>query len=254
MKRLASEEIGFLKSMATQDTDYHSRQFREPYRSTTRLMEFIRSVVAGPGGEAIDVGCGAGANIFHLSQWLTGYSWTGVDAAGEVVFAIGRRHFEAKGLPVELVDGDFYNLEGLFPERRFDLVLSIQALLTLPGYEPALEQLLAVTRGWLFITGLFSDFRVDARVEVMDYTWPKDCQGPFFYNVYDVERVRQFCEARGCQEFVARDFEIDIDLPVPEGRGMGTYTRTMQDGRRLQFSGPLLQSWKVLGIRMGGKA
>lgn len=251
--RLAAGQIETLKAVAAQDADYHTRQFSEPYRSTVRLAEFIRSVVATPGGAALDVACGAGANIFHLSRALPGYTWTGVDAAGSVVFPIGRPLFAAKGpTDVELVDGDFYDLEGLLKGRRFDLVLSIQTLLLLPGYEAALDQLLAVTRGWLFLTGLFSEFRVDARIEITDYTWPEGCRGPHRYNVYDLERVREFCEARGCREFVTRDFEIDIDLPEPKAGGMGTYTRTLADGRRLQFSGPLLQPWKFVGVRMGG--
>jgi SAM-dependent methyltransferase len=252
MKQLAQEEIRFLKATAAQDVDYHSRQFQEAYRSTVHLAEFIRSVVKTPEGEALDVACGAGANIFHLSQWFPGYRWTGVDAAGEVVFEIGRRHLQRRGLDVELIEGNFCDLEGLLPGRRFDLVLSVQTLLLLPSYESALEQLLAVTRGWLFITGLFTDCRVDARVEVIDFTWPEACRGPFRYNVYDVQRVRDFCQARGCREFVTRDFEIDIDLPEPTQKGMGTYTRTLADGRRLQFSGPLLQPWKFLGVWMGG--
>lgn len=250
--KLKAEEIQFLKATAAADVEYHTRQFQEPYRSTSHLVEFIRSVAGDRGGEALDVACGAGANLFHLSQRIPGYTWTGVDAAGEDVFAIGRAQFEGKGLPVRLIDGDFYDLEGLFPRRRFDLVLSIQTLLTLPAYEAALEQLLAVTSGWLFVTGLFSDFRVDARVQVTDYSWPEDCRGPFHYNVYALDRFREYCEARGCKEFVTRDFEIDVDLPEPEARGMGTYTRKLADGGRLQFSGPLLQPWKFVGVRMGG--
>ncbi len=251
MTRLGVREAEFVKATAAADAEYHARQFREPYRSTVALMDFIRSVVRNPGGDALDVACGAGANIFHVSQRIPGYTWTGVDAAAEVVFPIGRPQFAAKGLGVDLIEGDFYDLQGLLGGRRFDIVLSIQTLLVLPGYEAALAELLAVTRGWLFVTSLFSDFRVDARVEIMDYTWPEECRGPFFYNVYDLQRVREFCEARGCQEFITCDFEIDIDLPEPEKRGMGTYTRRLEGGRRLQFSGPLLQPWKILGIRMG---
>jgi SAM-dependent methyltransferase len=254
MSRPATRAIETLKATQAQDADYHARQFGQPYRSTVRLAEFIRSLVAEPGGTALDVACGAGANIFHLSRALPGYTWTGVDAAGDVVFPIGRRFFEERGSAVdavELVDGDFYDLERVLGGRRFDLVLSIQTLLTLPTYEEALEQLLAVTRGWLFVTGLFTDFRVDARVEVTDHTWPANVQGPHFYNVYSLERFRELCEAGGCREFVTRDFEIDIDLPEPEARGMGTYTRTLADGRRLQFSGPLLQPWKLVGVRVG---
>jgi SAM-dependent methyltransferase len=248
---LDADEIRRWKATAAQDLDYHRRQFEEAYRSTNHLADFIRSLVKTPGGEALDVACGAGANILHLGQRLPGYRWTGVDVAGEVLFEMGRRYCRRLSLDVNLIEGDFYDLTGLLPGRQFDLVLSIQTTLVLPGYESALEQLLAVTRGWLFVTGLFTDFRVDARVAVMDYTWPEDCQGPYYYNVYGLDRFRTFCEARGCREFVTHDFDIDVDLPEPTEKGMKTYTRTLVDGRRLQFTGPVFQPWKFLGIRMG---
>src|SRR5207249_8865993 len=67
--------------------DYHRRQFAEPYRSTAHLCRFVRRIL-GSGAEtecgALDVVCGAGANIFHLSRVLTRARWTGVDIAGQL--------------------------------------------------------------------------------------------------------------------------------------------------------------------------
>lgn len=252
MPILSPDEIAFWNRTAREDLDYHARQFDEEYRSTVHLSQFLRSLPGLEGGEAIDIGCGAGANIYHLARELPGYRWTGLDIAGSVVFPIGRPKFAAAGLDVTLVEGDFFHLEEIFAGRRFDLVLCIQGLSWVPGYEELVEQLLAVTRGWLVVTSLFTDFRVDARVEVRDYTWSADCQGPFYYNVYSLERFREFCEARGCRGFVSRDFEIDIDLPRPSTGGLRTYTERLVDGRRLQFTGPLLEPWKFVAVRTGG--
>src|SRR5882672_10627715 len=67
--------------------DYHRRQFAEPYRSTAHLCRFVERML-GTRVEtecsALDVGCGAGANIFHLSRVLTQARWTGVDIAGHL--------------------------------------------------------------------------------------------------------------------------------------------------------------------------
>jgi SAM-dependent methyltransferase len=230
---------------------YHIRQFEEPYRSSVHLGRFIQSLVPTPTGDALDVACGAGANIFYLSQLFPHYRWAGVDIAGDVLFSIGRQQFRDRGRAVTLIEGDLYKLTDVFPDRRFDLVLSIQTLLGLPEYEEAMDQLLAVTRGWLFVTSLFTDFDVDAKIQAMDYARPDDCQGPFYYNVYSLARFRAFCESRGCRQFASQDFDIDIDLPRPQKYGLTTYTQTLIDGRRLQFTGPLLQPWKFVGIRMG---
>lgn len=254
MTHLGPDEIAFQKRTAREDLDYHARQFDEEYRSTVHLAEFLRSLPGLEGGEALDVGCGAGANIYHLARGLPGYRWTGLDIAGSVVFPIGRPKFAAAGLDVTLIEGDFLRLRETFTGRHFNLVLSIQNLSWIPGYEAALEQLLAVTKGWLVVTSLFTDFYVDARVEIRDYTWSADCQGPFYYNVYSLARFRQFCEDRGCREFVSRDFEIDIDLPRPASGGLGTYTERLADGRRLQFTGPILQPWKFVAVRADGDA
>jgi len=230
---------------------YHVQQFEVPYRSTVHLARFIQSLVPNPQGEALDVACGAGANIFYLRQQLKGYRWTGIDIAGDVLFTSGRKYFNDHQMDVTFVEGDFYRLTEIFSGRQFDLVLSIQTLMGIPEYEPAVEQLLAVTRGWLVITSLFTDFPVDAKIEVMDYGYSADCQGPFYYNVYSLARLRSYCEDRGCKQFVSQDFEIDIDLPPPEKVGMTTYTRMLADGKRIQLSGPLHMPWKFVGIRMG---
>jgi SAM-dependent methyltransferase len=247
---LTADKIRHWKKAAQQDLPYHSRQFEEPYRSTKHLAQFIRSLVPAPEGEALDVACGAGANIYYLSQLFTGCRWTGIDIVGDVLFPLGHAKFIERNLDVTLIDGDFYRLTEIFPDKQFDLVLSLQTLLALPSYEMALEQLLAVTRGWLFITSLFTDFNVDAKIEVMDYSWPEGTQGPYYYSVWSLSRFRSFCEKRGCQKFISRDFELDIDLPPPETMGFRTFTKTLADGRRLQFTGPLLMPWKFVGIRM----
>lgn len=251
LSSLNAGEIGIWNRMAREDLDYHARQFDQEYRSTVHLARFILSLPGLRGGDALDVGCGAGANIYHLGRQLPGYRWTGVDISGSVLFPLGRPKLATTGLDVTLVEGDFFRLKEVFAGRKFDLVLSIQTLLVIAKYEEALEQLLSACKGWLVVSSLFTDFQIDARVEAYDYTWSVDCQGPFYYSVYSLARFREFCEARGCREFVSQDFEIDIDLPRPESGGLRTYTERLADGRRLQFTGPIPQPWKFVAVRMG---
>ncbi len=248
---LDATQIARWKKIAQQDLDYHQRQFAKPYRSTSNLGDFIKSLIGPTQGEALDVGCGAGANIFHLAQILPGFHWSGVEIAGEVLFPIGRPFFLSKGLEVDLKVGDFYKLEDYFGGKKFDLVLSIHTLLSHSTYDAHLDQLLSLTKGWLFVSSLFTDFNVDVNIEVTDYTWPEDCPNPGNYNVYSLSRFRKACEAKGCKQFVSRDFVIDIDLPPPENRGLGTYTRKLEGGQRLTFTGPIFLPWKVVGVRMG---
>ncbi|MBV8829473.1 MAG: class I SAM-dependent methyltransferase [Acidobacteriaceae bacterium] len=237
------------EAVAAQDLDYHLRQFREPYRSTKALGRFLVSRAGKLGGCALDVGCGAGASIFYLSQLLPELQWTGIDLAGDILFQHSRTLFSDQQIHARLVSGDFYHLTDLFGGKKFDLVLSLQILHVLPSYEKALEQLLAVSSKWVVITSLLSEFLVDAKIETTDHTWPAEVSHAY-YNVYSFPRLRAFCEAHGAKEVIAQDFDIDIDLPVPTAGGLGTYTRTLETGKRLQFTGPVYMPWKFVLVRM----
>jgi SAM-dependent methyltransferase len=230
---------------------YHTRQFDEPYRSTIRLIEFLRDTLARPDGEALDVGCGAGANIYHLSEAFRVYRWTGVDLAGDITFPIGQPYFRKQGREVELIAADFYRLAEAIGGRKFDLVLCLQTLSFIPDYEPLLDQLLRATRGWLVVSSLFTEFDVDVYNSAIDYTRPPAAQRGWHFNVYSLQRFRRLCEHAGAREIVDREFVIDVDLPPPESGGLNTYTRKGEDGQRLQFTGPIYQPWRFIGIRMG---
>jgi len=250
MKTLSPEQKVRLDKIAGQDIDYHRRQFATPYRSTIALGRFMQAVLGNISGEALDVACGAGANIAYLSQLFPHLGWTGVDMAGDVLFESGRPLLAQQGLDVKLVAGDFYDLDQVRDGKRFEVVTFIQTLMILPEYDRVLDQLIAATRKWLIITSPLTDFEVDARIAVTDYTWPPDLQGPHYYSVFSVGRLERECYQRGCRTFVSEGFDIDVDLPVPPERGLGTYTRRVADGTRLQFTGPIHLPWKFVAAAL----
>src|SRR3954454_15992202 len=80
---------------------YHRRQFAEPYRSTIHLRGFVQRILGArveSACSALDAGCGAGANIFHLSRVLTQTRWTGVDIAASLLEVHGALTAEQGGL------------------------------------------------------------------------------------------------------------------------------------------------------------
>jgi ubiquinone/menaquinone biosynthesis C-methylase UbiE len=237
------------EAIAQQDVEYHLRQFKNPYRSTVFLGQFLCSHLRNLKGEALDVACGAGANIFYLSQLFPELNWTGIDLAGDYLFQQSRENFAGHDINPNLLTGDFYRLTELFAGKKYDLVLSIQTLLVLPTYERAVRQLLAVTSKWLVITSLLTDSWVDAKIETTDYTWPAELRHAY-YSVYSLPRLREFCESLGAKEIITTDFNIDLDLPPSAGMGLGTYTRMLDTGERLQFTGPVYMPWKFVLVRM----
>src|SRR6185369_14746181 len=158
--------------LADRHLAYHRRQFAEPYRSTVHLRRFVERILGArleTACSALDAGCGAGANIFHLSRVLTQTRWTGVDITASLFDVHGALTAECGGLRnrVDLIAGDFYDLPRLLPPRSFNLAFSIQTVSWLDGYTRFLPQFLAMLKpgGVAFVTSLFTDFHVDARIE-----------------------------------------------------------------------------------------
>jgi ubiquinone/menaquinone biosynthesis C-methylase UbiE len=240
------------------DVHYHTRQYEQLYRSTAHFGNYLSGTVKEVDREyrVLDLGCGAGANLFHLSRVLPNSSWEGVDISPRLIdlgnSLLAERQFQSK---VRLTAGNLYEIETLYAPRTFDIVLSIQTLSWLPDYDQALEKLfyLAKPGGYIFVTSLFTDFHVDARIEVTQYQDAKFVKPmkPIYYNVYALGRFKEACLRLGASDVMAIDFQIDVDLPAPKDGRMGTYTVMTAETERLQFSGPLLMPWKFVAIRVG---
>jgi hypothetical protein len=242
--------------LSAEQIAWHRRQYTEPKRAIVMLREFVARTLAGsaPPSEALsaatailDAAAGAGANMKHLADLFAGAHWTGVDLAEELV-EIGRKHLDPTRFT--MLQGDLLSLERDLGPRRFDVCFSIMTLSWIEDYEAAVQQMLAVTREWLFILNLFSETDVDAFVQVTGRRAGPHSGFKAHYNVYSLPRFREFCRTLGAREIVAEPFEIDIDLPRPDHRGMGSWTERTADGRRLQLSGPLLMPWWFVAVRI----
>jgi ubiquinone/menaquinone biosynthesis C-methylase UbiE len=210
-----------------------------------RLREFTTRILANeaPPAEVLDAGSGAGANMLHLADLLPDARWTGLDLDAELV-ELGREHLDPERFT--MVTGNLLHLERQLGAKRFDLCLSIMTLSWIEDYERAVEQMLAVTKRWLVLSSLFGDTDLDAFIRMRGRLPGAHHGYSEYYNIYSLPRFREFCRELGAKEVIAEPFEIDIDLPRPEHGGMGTWTERTEDGRRLQFSGPLsMPSWFV---------
>jgi ubiquinone/menaquinone biosynthesis C-methylase UbiE len=228
---------------------WHTDQYAEPNRSTMHLREFVTRVLAGedPPTEVLDAGCGAGAKMLHLADLFPSAHWTGVDL-GEDALKIGRECLDPKRF--RLLQSDLMSLEERLGSKRFDICFSIMVLSWIEDYERAVEQMLAVTRKWLFVLNLFAESELDAFIRMRGRLAGPHQGLSAFYNIYSLPRFRKYCMQLGATEVIAEPFNIDIDIPRPTHGGMGTWTERMADGRRLQLSGPLLMPWWHVAIRV----
>ena len=56
-------------------------------------------------------------------------------------------------------------------------------------------------------------------------------------------KIRERFAELGYKKFKYKYFDIDIDLPRPEKDGLGTYTKKLEDGSRIQISAGLMLPW-----------
>lgn len=245
----------FAKRAGTVST-YHKRQYEKMYESTRALLEFMEETAGDfSGARILDVACGAGANMLHMIRRWPAADITGVDLKQEAI-EYARRHFPKKFLKkARFQRGDLFDLPNMFSRNAFDVVTFMQTLLLFDAntYPDVLERLFYVAQKWIFLSSLFTDFEMDVESRIRLHA-PCDeyPSGTVSYNTFAVSRFENVCAKLGAKEIIWRDFQIRIDLPIPETRGLGTYTVRKADGERLQFSGCVYMPWKFVGIRLRG--
>lgn len=91
----------------------------------------------------LDVATGTGDLAIALSTKVTGARVTGVDLSGEML-EIGRKKVKAKGLDIDMVQGDAEALP--FSDEQFDVVTSAFGVRNFEDTELGIRQMVRVTR------------------------------------------------------------------------------------------------------------
>lgn len=230
------------------DWDLHEKQFRTPYRITVHFCDWLDrelglNTTAGR-IRVLDVGAGMGANLHYMAQRFPQMDLTGLEINPECVRRGSERLAALNADHCSLERGDLFAPPAAWV-GHFAGVVSFSTLSWLPTYEDALGALAGLKPEWLAVTSLFYDGPVDTTITTRDYSRPH-ASAAFtekFYNIYSLDLFRKSLEGLGYGVTSSVPFEIDIDLPQPAAKGMGTYTETLADGRRLQISASLLMPW-----------
>ncbi|OHB57728.1 MAG: hypothetical protein A2173_03780 [Planctomycetes bacterium RBG_13_44_8b] len=224
--------------------DYHSRQFKEPYRSTVAFCDWLeeRNII-GPevALNIVDACCGHGANIDYMGKRYPKSNFHGFDIDRE---AIDRG---CNILRENLANNCTLECNSLkdFDGRGYDGVICLQTFSWLSNIHQPLEQLCNMGAGWIAFSSLFYDGPVSCEVRVTEHpfndcpTFPKKS----YYNIYSIDEVCGLLKNFGYSRIAFKPFEIDIDLEKPSSGLMGTYTQKLENGHRIQISGPLLMTW-----------
>lgn len=227
--------------------DYFDRQFKEPYRSTVKFCDWLESLnLLTPQSPTniLDLGTGKGANLYYMAGRFKRCRFTGIDI-NEDFIREGNAIFRAEKIDdrCHLEIADIYNFDPKY-QNRYDGIISLQTLSWLPDYAEPLESMTTLGAKWIALTSLFYDGDVNCRIELEEYNRSIDHEPKkTFYNIYSLRLIERLLAQRGYKNFQFVPFEMDIDLPKPNHRIMGTYTETLANGKRIQLSGPLLMNW-----------
>lgn len=215
-------------------TDYHRRQFHEPYRSTVAFAKFIENK-ANSSRKVVDAGCGAGAPTWYLANRFPHCRFFGLDVSEQLIW-------DASGIDGKPANLSFEadSLTNLRVRLDINGVTLIQVLSWLPGYELALHQIATRLRPqWIAFSTLMYEHNIDCKVVVTEHERPRQS----YYNVYGLPRMKSFMQADKYELTRFEEFKIDRDLPKPPDPNiMGTYTLNVGE-TRLQCSGPLKLPW-----------
>ncbi|HPA47194.1 MAG TPA: class I SAM-dependent methyltransferase [bacterium] len=229
--------------------NYAIRQFETPSRSTVFFCDFLEErQLMKPGDHLVDFGAGAGAVIHYMARRYPEIRFTGLELNREMV-DYGNKRFRDDHLDdrCRLIQGDcYYPDKGLLGD--LDGIISIHTIMFLNDIEAFINAVASLQPKWFATNSLFYDGMVDAFVEIHDYMDALKSGGHTIrpYNFFSIPRIRESFERRGYPVFQSMPFEIDIDLPKRNDGGMGTYTEKLENGKRLQISGPLIVSWYFL--------
>lgn len=212
------------------------------------LESIIRSQIEHRNLQVLDACCGIGHLSAHLSEWSPASSIRGVDSTAYLIGEAQRLFQNRPQLSFEVAD--VYTFAEQHP-KAFDWSISWKTLSWLPHYREMVSALFTTTRERVIVSSLFYDGDIDFEVRVVEHQSERGQNDrPVFYNIYSFPRFREFVTRLGARRVDAYDFEISIDLPRPDPDRMGTYTEQLASGRRLQVSGAVVMTWKIVSIEL----
>ena len=193
-----------------------------------------------------DVASGGGSLSFHLNAyfsnaefWCSDYSEIAVDSLKEKL-KLPNFHVSQENI---------YQLNA-YNDNFFDFTFCWMTLSWLDEPEKALEQLIRITKpgGKIFLSSLFNlSHDVDLYTKIVDHSSDDSTKIIHAnYSTFSTKTIRTWTTGK-VMSIDFHPFHPDIDFQF-EGRGIGTYTEKLANGKRLQFSAGLHLNWAILEL------
>lgn len=222
------------------------KQLKQKYEMDKFLEKIITPYIKSKELRILDACCGIGQLSNYLSKISSHSKILGVDQTGFLIKEAKKLWSNNKNLTFEKYD--IYDLPQKY-NKYFDLAINWKTLSWIPYYEEMVKTLLKLTKSHIFLSSLFYDGDIDFETKVTEYkTKTSKFRHNFYYNVYSLPKFLRFLNKCKISDFKIFDFNIEIDIPKINMDHMSTYTLKLENGKRLQISGSIIQSWKIIRI------
>ena len=166
----------------------------------------------------LDVGTGTGRAALLFARG--GAYVTGVDASDEML-AIARRRAETEGLSVTLIRGDAHELD--FPERSFDVAISLRVLMHTPHWRRCIAELCRVSERLVII-----DYPSARSMAWFESAWRRVAHGwGRRTEPYQVFSHREIADAFQRGGFTIRSVHRQFVLPIALHKTVGSQRLTL---------------------------
>lgn len=223
------------------------KRYAEQKQEIDKLLEkLITPYIKNKGLKILDACCGIGHLSYFLSEISPKSTFFGIDQTAYLIEEARKLCRDKKNISFGVAD--VYDLSPKH-SKAFDISINWKTLSWLPYYDQLVKVLMNVTKKHIFISSLFYDGDIDFEIKIREFKKEAGKDGfNVFYNIYSFPHFKEFVYGLGAKNIEAEDFKINIDIPRPPLDQRGTYTLRMENGERLQISGAVVMSWKIIRI------
>ena len=246
MKSNNSDYLDAYKKDKEEAEEYYLKHLAKKSGQQILLESILSATPPLTSHNIMDVGCGAGTLVYHISKIYPSAHYTLVDMNQE---ALSLAESVLKDLP-----NKNFSCSSIYDLAQFrntqDIVFCWMTILCLDKPADALEQLIDTLApgGKLYVSSLFNlHHDVDIYSHFLDHTRASGKEGMLMqYNTISEKTIKEWLAGK-VEKYKIHEFSPDFDLPM-NSRGIGTYTVLDSLGKRLQISGGMIMNWGILEI------
>ena len=232
------------------DMSHYVSSMQKYVKQKQEMDKFLESIISptikNKKLKILDACCGIGHISYFLSKISSESTFVGIDQSKYLIANAKKLCKDNNTISFQVKD--IFKIGSKY-KKHFDVSINWKTISWLPYYDEILQVLFKVTKKKIFLSSLFYDGDIDFEIKVREFNSERG-KNEFnaYYNVYSFPRFKKFIYSLGAKKIKSYNFEIEKDLPKPAKGQMGTYTVRLDNGKRMQISGPVVMSWKIIGI------